>query len=167
MAQKVMTAPLAVIYYRNQVIGKMKNLRITETIRRGRVSGLGKLLPDELPALEWNGTLNAGFYSIDLVNTGITGPGSTVRNTNDVEVFVNNVLLQEEGVDLYIYKKVPGTVNPDTGVIESIEESPWAIIRGGFVDREGMDISEGQIAGRDQDFTYLTPILYDPAIFGN
>ena len=49
--QKVMTAPLAIIQINGVTVGKMKNVRITETIRRGRVSGLGVLNPSELPAL--------------------------------------------------------------------------------------------------------------------
>ena len=48
---RVMTAPLAIIKINSVTVGKMKNVRITETIRRGRVTGVGRLNPEELPAL--------------------------------------------------------------------------------------------------------------------
>ena len=43
--EKVMTAPIALIQINGVTCGKMKNVRITESIRRGRVSGLGTLTP--------------------------------------------------------------------------------------------------------------------------
>ena len=59
--KKVMTAPLAIIQINSVTVGKMKNVRITENIRRGRVTGVGRLNPDELPALEWTGSLSCSF----------------------------------------------------------------------------------------------------------
>ena len=41
--EKVMTAPLAIIQIDSVTVGKMKNVRITENIRRGRVAGIGRL----------------------------------------------------------------------------------------------------------------------------
>lgn len=39
--KRVMTAPLAIIRINSVAVGKMKNVRVTESIRRGRVVGLG------------------------------------------------------------------------------------------------------------------------------
>ena len=156
---RVMTAPIAIIKHNGNVIGKMKNVRITETLRRGRVSGLGELTPQELPALEWNGTLNAQFYLVDFRDTGVPNANPRTINAN-TEEYVDNVLLDENGVQIDIFKKVDaGTVNATTGLIESILE-PFATIESAFIDREGFDITEGQISGKDQDFTYMKPILY-------
>lgn len=161
MAQKVLTAPLALIKVGGVTVGKMRNLRITETFRRGRVSGIGELTAQEVPALEWNGTLTCGFYEIEFRNTGL--PEGIRRHAGSEEKFVDNILLQEEGVTLVIFKKVSDGVDDETGLINSTLQE-HASIRGCFIDREGMDINEGQISGHDQDFTYLNPILYDPAL---
>jgi len=155
----VMTAPLAIIIAGGQIIGKMKNIRVTENIQRGDVRGLGELLPKEKPALSWNGTLTCSFYTIDLVSTGL--PQSVHRETGVVEEFVNSLLLQENGVDIYIYKKqatVSG-IDATTGLVTEIENGDFAVIFGAFTDSQSFDISEGQISGMDQSFTYLNPIL--------
>lgn len=158
MAQKVLTAPLAVIKVGGIPVGKMKSIRVTETIRRGRVSGIGQLTPDELPALEWTGSLNCSFYNIDFSTSQI--PKSILRKMSTLQEWIDTVLLQEDGVQIDIFKKVKDTVGP-TGIIKGKLEV-YATIKGVFMDREAFDISEGQISGRDQDFTYLYPILFTP-----
>lgn len=159
MSEKVMTAPLAIIKSSNgKAIGKMKNIRVTESFRRARVSGLGELTPQELPTVEWNGTLTCQFYTIDLKKSGI--PGLINRQVKSVLDFINNVLLQEDGIDVYIYKKGAKVIDNDTHQITEIKEEDFAVIRGNFIDRQAFDISEGAISGMDQDMTYTTPILF-------
>lgn len=158
MAEKVMTAPLAIIKVGGVPIGKMKNIRVTENIQRGKTIGIGRLTPDELPALSWSGSLTCAFYTIrldkqnELLKTGL------LRNVNSLQEFVNTVLLQEDGVDIDILKKVKDHINPN-GSIEPRYEI-FGTIRGGFQTRDGFDISEGQISGRDAGFDYLNPILF-------
>ena len=153
---RVMTGPLALIKVNGIVVGKMRNIRVTETIRRGRVSGLGELTPQELAALEWNGTLTCQFYSIFFEKTGL--PGALRRDTGTLQAWIDNTLLQENGVDLVVYKKEKDIITP-TGLIQA-KLTPFATISGCFADREGFDIQESNISGKDQDFTYMTPILY-------
>ncbi len=157
MAEKVLTAPLAIIKVNGVTVGKMKNIRISETFRRGRVSGLGELTPSEVPALEWNGTLTCEFYEIKFEETGI--PTVIHRVASSIQAFVDDVLLQENGVDIVIFKKIKDFVDPAGLVVSQLREH--ATVTGAFMDREGMDIAEGQISGHNQDFTYLEPILYN------
>lgn len=158
MATKVITAPLAVIKVGGVAVGKMKTIRIQETIRRGRVSGLGALTPDELPALEWSGTLSCGFYNIEFDKSNL--PAAIVRKVNTLEEFVDTVLLQEQGVQVDIMRKVKaGNPDPITGIIPSNLEI-FASVKGCFLTREGFDIQEGQISGKDADFDYINPILF-------
>lgn len=154
---RVITAPLAIIKVGGVAVGKMRNIRITETIRRGKVIGLGNLTPDELPALEWSGSMNAGFFNIDFRLSQI--PGAIQRIAQNVTQWADTVLLQEDGVQVDIMKKVRDSVNPKTGIITSKLEV-YASIKGCFLSREGFDISEGQISGRDTDFEYTTPIIF-------
>ena len=153
----VLTAPLALIKVNGQTVGLMKNIRCTETIRRGRVSGIGELTASELAALEWNGTLTCQFYTIRFEENGI--PNAIRRKSDSLKGWVDNVLLQEEGVDITIFKKVGAGTNQTTQLIES-DLVEYATISGCFIDREAFDISEGQISGQDQDFSYIRPIIY-------
>ena len=156
MATKTLTAPLALIKVNGIAVGKMKNIRVTENIRRGRVSGIGQLTPDELPALEWSGTLNCGFYALEFKQEVIKS--ALIRNVSTVEQFVDTVLLQENGVQIDIMRKSKASQN-ENGIITSKLET-FASVKGCFLTREGFDISEGQISGRDADFEYTTPILF-------
>ena len=158
MGTRVITAPLAVIKVNGIAVGKMKSLRIQETIRRGRVSGLGALTPDELPALEWSGTLSCGFYNITFDKSQL--PKAIVRKVNTLDEFVDTVLLQADGVQVDIMrKKAASAPDPITGIIPS-ELEIFASVKGCFITREGFDIQEGQISGKDADFDYTTPILF-------
>lgn len=157
--ERVLTAPLAVIKVGGVAIGKMKNIRVTENIRRGRVTGIGRLTPSEVPAIDWSGTLTAGFYSITFNNQDQLIKKALLRNVNNLQEWVDTVLLQEEGIQIDIMKKVKDSIDPGTGIITPDYEV-FASIRGGFATKEGFDISEGQISGRDVDFEYITPILF-------
>lgn len=154
-----MTAPLAIIKVNGIAVGKMKNIRVTENIRRGRVQGIGELTPSELPALEWSGTLNAGFYSITFNNQDELIKTALLRNVNTLQEFVDTVILQEDGINIDIMKKVKDYQDPATGIIYPLLEV-FASIKGAFSTKEGFDISEGQISGRDVDFEYITPVLF-------
>lgn len=167
---QVLTGALAIIKINGRPIGKMKGVRVTENINRGRVSGLGELTPKELPALQWSGTISCSFYSIEFIKDGVAGvenAHSTVagasqgitREANSVAEWVEHVLLQEEGVDLDIYKKVQDAVDPTTGLLRSNNPKPFAKIEGMFLDRESFDINENSISGKDQEFTYKNPII--------
>jgi len=159
MATKTMTAPLAVIKVNGIAIGKMKNIRVNESIQRGNVQGIGELTPQELPALKWDGTLNAGFYSITFNNQDALIKNALLRNVNNLQNFVDTVLLQENGIQIDIMKKVKDYQDPATGIIYPKFEL-FASVRGAFATKESFDISEGQISGRDVDFEYITPILF-------
>lgn len=157
MAQKVLTAPLAIIKVDGVAIGKMKNIRIQENFRRGRVIGLGSLAADELPPLEWTGTLSCSFYNISFDKSQL--PGAIVRKVNTIDEFVDTVLLQENGIQVDIMRKGAVATDPVTGIISSSLEV-FASIKGAFITREGFDIQEGQISGKDADFDYTTPIFF-------
>lgn len=156
-----MTAPLAIIQINSVTVGKMKNVRITESIRRGRVTGLGTLTPSELPALEWQGSLTCSSYTINFNLLANISKKGTFRNANSLEEWANALLLQEDGLEIAILRKVKdGEIDTETGVVKSKYET-FAKVSGAFATREGFDIQEGQISGRDTEFEYTTPILYN------
>jgi len=154
MAKRTLSAPLAIVKVTGTdgalvTIGKMKSLRATESFTRGRVVGLGEITPDELPVLGWNGTVNVGQYAITL-NTGILN--SINRNFSTPADFVKNLLFNE-GIQIDLLKKVKQTDGTFT-------EETVASIVDAHLTSEGLEVSEGQIGGRDAAFEYKTPILY-------
>lgn len=162
--EKVMTAPLAVIQINSVTVGKMKNVRITENIRRGRVAGVGRLNATELPALEWQGTLSCSSYTINFNLLANKLKKGTFRNAGGLEAWANALLLQEDGLEISILRKVKdGEIDADTGLVSTQYET-FAKVTGAFVTREGFDLQEGQISGRDTDFEYLEPILYNDVV---
>ncbi len=161
---RIMTAPLAIIQINGVTVGKMKNVRITESIRRGRVTGLGALTPSELPALEWQGSLSCSSYTINFNLLANVSKKGTFRNTNTLNEWINAILLQEDGLEIAILRKVKdGAIDSETGLVKTKYET-FAKVMGAFASREGFDIQEGQISGRDTEFEYTTPILYNTAV---
>nr|DAF04897.1 MAG TPA: hypothetical protein [Herelleviridae sp.] len=162
--QKVMTAPLAIIQINSVTVGKMKNVRITENIRRGRVAGVGQLNPSELPALEWQGQMSCSSYTINFNLLANKLKKGTFRNAGSLESWANAILLQEDGLEIALLRKVKdGEIDADTGLVATKYEN-FAKVNGAFATREGFDLQEGQISGRDTDFEYLEPILYDNVV---
>ena len=161
---RVMTAPLAIIKINSVTVGKMKNVRITETIRRGRVTGVGRLNPEELPALEWSGSLSCSSYTINVNLLAHVSKLGTFRNAATVEEWANAILLQEAGLEISILRKVKdGEIDTETGLVKTKYET-FAKVNAAFATREGFDVQEGQISGRDTDFEYLEPILYNDVV---
>lgn len=162
--QRVFTAPLAVIQINSVTVGKMKNVRITENIRRGRVTGMGRLNPEELPALEWTGSLTCSSYTINFNLLANKMKKGTFRNAGTIEEWANAILMQEDGLEIAILRKVKdGEIDLETGLVKTKYET-FAKIAGAFATREGFDVQEGQISGRDTEFEYTDPILYNDIV---
>lgn len=155
--EPVITAPLAIIKCRGRAIGKMRGINVNENHRLGRVGGIGQLHPDELPVLEWNGSVSCDFYNIDFRKSQV--PGVTNRVANTIEEWADNLMLTTEGVDLDIYRKVDSGRQTASG-LKIGDLSLYATVRGLILESEGFDLNEGQVSGRKQSFQYLKPILY-------
>ena len=158
--QKVYTAPLAIIQVNGVTIGKMRNVRLQEQIRRGRVTGLGVLNPSELPALEWSGSLTCSSYTINfnrLMNKVVAG---TFRGAATVDEWGNAILLQEAGLEIAVLRKVKDGDIDENGIVKTKYET-FAKVNAAFANRESFDLQEGQISGRDTEFEYLEPVLYN------
>lgn len=153
----VITGAIAYIKVGGVVIGKMKSIRINETIQRGNVQGLGSLVPDEKPPLSWAGTLSCDAYTIDF--SKCTLPQGITRNLQSVQEWQDSLTLQEQGVVVEIYQRIPVAGQPQIGLIAGTEK-PFCQINQLYIDSQAFDISEGQISGTQTSFNYLTPVIY-------
>lgn len=150
-----LSAPLAIIKVGGRAIGKMKTIRCTETMRLAPVGGIGQLRKDELKVVDWAGHLNCSSFLVDLSLAVI--PGSLNRRVQNVTDWENNILLQENGVQIDIMRKVAAVGGGGLSLTQLVVV---ASITGCFISREGWDITNGQVSGRDCDFEYLTPIIF-------
>lgn len=161
---KVLTGAIALISVGGQTIGKMKSVRVQESIRRMPVRGIGTILPSEQAVTEWEGTLSCEFMEVDFKKTGITDairrvfPNIASQVLNQETSFEDQLVLDAEGVQVDIFKKVSDVVDA-TGIIKPKLE-PYATVYNCLIESDSFDISEGSIAGHSQSFKYLTPITY-------
>jgi hypothetical protein len=166
---RVLTAPLAIIKVNGIPIGKMKNISVSENIRRAKVVGLGSLVPDELPVVEWSGTLSCELMTIDFKKSQIPG---AINRIGSIEDFTNNLVLAEDGVDITIMRrakdplqddnKFPNVSNDPNFIQRQIKGKlvEFATVRSAFITREGFNISEGSISSRNTEFEMKNPVLF-------
>lgn len=170
---KVFTGALAIIKIQGTPVGYMRNLRITEDTRRQPVRGLGTILPQEAPVVEWMGRLTCSFFEINYKESGLknairrdVGVGniaSQIATGLNVSNFEDNLVLDSNGIDLDIYKKIEdvGSPDPTTGLIIPSTEV-YAKITRCFIESDNINVDDGGISGRDQSFIYLDPIVFNP-----
>ena len=154
---RVMTAPLAIIKIKGETVGKIKNIRVQEQYQRGSVRGLGSLLEKERPVLAVSCTFTADAYVISTKKLGTVDNPFILRGVNTTEEFVNTVLMQDNGVDIYIMKKNSKVI--EDGIVKEAGEESFFVIQSAFLESQSFDVQEGQIAGQSVSGSYLTPIL--------
>jgi hypothetical protein len=157
MADNVMHGALAIVRKNGTAVGRMKNVSWTEDFRREEVRGIGSVLVQEAPVTAHSATLTAEFYEVDFSKTGI--PDAIRRDVQTNQEFEDNLLLNHDGVQLDIFKKVEDAIDPDTG-LRRAKAQPYAVIKRLLIQSEGGNITEQQIAGHNQSFKYLDPVIY-------
>lgn len=161
----VLTGAIAIIKVNGDAIGKMSNVTIRDDISRIPVRGLSTIIPLEAPVVAWEGTISCDFYEIDFGKSEIK---KAYRRDVDLafsdvlgsgeESFEDQLVLDPDGVTVELYKKVSDVVDPNTGLIRP-REQPYATVGKVLITGENITIPEGQVAGRNQSFMYLSPIL--------
>ena len=160
----VLTGAIALIKVQGEVIGKMKSVRCQEQIRRQPVRGLGTVIPSEQAVTEWEGTLSCEFMEIEFQKTGIKNairrifPNIASQVLTGETSFEDQLVLDVEGVQIDIFKKVTDVINPDGTIKPKLR--PYAIVQRCLIESDSFDISEGSIAGHSQSFKYMTPLTY-------
>lgn len=160
----VLTGAIALIKVEGEVIGKMKSVRCQEQIRRQPVRGIGTIIPSEQAVTEWEGTLSCEFMEIEFQKTGIKNairrifPNIASQALMGETSFEDQLVLDVDGVQIDIFKKVTDVINPDGTIKPKLK--PYAIVKKCLIESDSFDISEGSIAGHSQSFKYMTPLTY-------
>lgn len=159
MAEKVLTAPLAVIMINNKKVGKIRNLTFTENITRGEVQGLGSPSLQEVPVIAVRCQFQAGSYAISLKQLGTVMDPFIPQGITTAEQLLNTLLLGETPVSIHIYKKTAGTISNEGVVVSEGALERIGIATDCYLDSRSFEISEGNIAGKNITGRYLTPIF--------
>lgn len=157
--KKTLTAPLAIIEIAGKAVGKIRNLRIQEQVQRGSVRGLGELLDVEKPIVGMQCTFNCSYALVELKKMGTIDHPFLVRGVESSQQFVDTLLLQDQGVNIHVYRRVPKTTS-DSGVVTETGRDKVGVIYNAYMNSNSIDISDGQIAMSDLSGEYLTPILF-------
>lgn len=160
---RVFTGAIALIKVNGQVVGKMRSVRVQENIQRTEVRGLGTIIPDEVPATTWAGTLTCDQISISFINGGI--PGGINRNfknavsqvLNGAASFEDQLVLDDQGVQVDLFKKVSDVIDSN-GIIKPTL-IPFVSVKQCFIDSDSLEVAEGGLAGHNQSYRYIQPIL--------
>jgi len=159
MSTQTVSGPIALIKVDGVTIGKIRDIRATETYARAEVRGIGNLQSVEVPILSHSGTFSVDSFLVDLNSSGIRKLLN--RDVTSPEQFINTLLLgNEKGIDIYIYKKIPITIDNATGLVTDVGEQAIAILRRCFLDSMNFNISEGQLSSQSQSGRFLDPIIF-------
>jgi hypothetical protein len=155
---KTLTAPLAIIKIGGVAVGKLKTVRISENFTRLPVKGIGVLTASEVPVTAIDCTFTASSYFINLGLLGtIDNPFIRRGVGQSLQDFINTILLQDTGVDIYLYRKIASTVT--NNIVTATDEQLIGVLRNAFLNSQNFDITENQISGSDLNGIYLEPIL--------
>jgi enhancing lycopene biosynthesis protein 2 len=158
MSTQTITGPIALVKINGITIGKIKDIRATETYSRGEVRGIGNLQAQEVPILSHSGTFSIESFLVDLNSQGVKELLN--REVISLEQFINSITMNEQGIDIFIYKKVPKTIDPTSKLVTAIDEQPIGVLRRCFLDNVSFNISEGQVSSHSQSGRFLDPILF-------
>lgn len=153
----VFTAALAIIEIGGISVGKIKSLQFTENVQRGEVQGIGSLSLAEVPAISIRCSFTADSYAIDFSKLGTVPDPFWPTSAKTAAEFANTILLNEKGVNLHIYSKIPKTTSA-SGIVTDISRYKMGVVSECFLDSRVFSIQEAQVSGKNITGRYLEPM---------
>ena len=168
--KRILTGSIAILKVNNVVIGKCRDIRINETYRRVPVSqGIGHIYDDELAVVKFQGSVTVDFFEISFNASGFTDAlkrslfsgsnmASNIATGNAAPNFEDQLVLDDVGIAMDIYKKISDIQYSGTGLIIP-NKGLYCSISHLFIEGDSINISDGGISGRNQTFGYLSPVV--------
>jgi len=153
----VFTAALAIIEIGGVSVGKIKSLQFTENVQRGEVQGIGSLTLAEVPPISVRCSFTADSYAIDFSKLGTVPDPFWPTSAKTAQEFANTILLNEKGVNLHLYSKIP-KVTSDSGIVTDISKFKIGVVADCFLDSRVFSIQEAQVSGKNITGRYLEPM---------
>ena len=160
----VMTGNLAFVYagtpgQQLNLIAKATGITLTETFIRGRVRGLGNPLPQEVPLLQWEGAGTMTLFLQDFYRENRL-PGIVNREVSNNQQFREQIVLRspQSGLLLAINRLTVDEASVGSGTLTGTQRH-WAVVRGIFLEGEGIVLQQNETGGQNLNFVYIQPVL--------
>lgn len=131
-------------------IGRAMGMNVSETYAVRPIYGIGAMVPQELPILQWSGQLSLSLFAIpstDNILNQFSKKGTVLQ-------LINNLLFSE-GVDIVISRRIKGADNTTEDFADV------ASVNGCVCQNESFSIQEGNIVERSGSFIFASPIVYN------
>lgn len=153
----VFTSPKAYIKIDNQVAGFVRNLQFAENITRANVQGLGSLLNQEVPAVQYQCTWTVDQFFIDFKQPVMEG---MMHRLGSVKSIVDTLILGELGFAIAIYSKTIQSQDSTTKMVTAVDPTGQAMcmLNPCFVNNQNFSLQEAGIAGYSISGIYLYPV---------
>jgi hypothetical protein len=165
-SNRVLSAPLAIIYLDGTPIGKMRDIQLNEQYTRANVTELGNIYNVEVPIVGTNFTFTASASVIDLRRIGDVKNGLVV-DINDTEEVAKALILGELGCTLEVYRLVKtdkkqlaldSKYDPAaTNLAANSQPELLVKVQNCFIESRSFQLSDGQVATQQISGRYLTP----------
>ena len=150
----VTTGAIALIRINGKIIGHAKDISVDQNVTRGRVKGIGRVTPRELPGLEWAGSATVGYYLIDY-----RSPAAMESTDGSVENYVNRLLLDTTGFTFDLFKKEGDLPSDLADPVEAAYE-PFCSVHGVHIKGSRFQIQENAIGSENKTFDFLHPVVF-------
>ncbi len=151
-----LTGPAAVAIVNDVVVAAMKDFRLQTDINRPRVDALGTGMAIEHPYVSQSHRLDCSFTEASFNTSGI--PGALKRYALTAQSFEDQLVLDEKGIQVDLFRHISDLVDPDTNMIKA-KRVPYATIIDAFLLTDGVSLSTSSIANRTQSFVFIKPVL--------
>jgi hypothetical protein len=168
---RVITGAVAIVKVKGVVVARMKDFRYQETLRRLRVGGIGTIMASEKPVVEFDASLTCDFMAVDMESSGI--PGAIKRDFDSARSqvatggasFEDNMVLNLGSVVIDCFEKIGDGMDSNGNIIPKLKLI--GTIQDCLIEGDSFSVGEAQLAGRNQSFTCLTPLVAPKSIKNN
>lgn len=153
----VFTAPKAYIKINNEIAGFVRNLTFQENVGRSNVQGLGSLVLQEVPAVNYQCTWTVDQFFISFKTPVVEG---MIHRLGSVKEILDTLVFSEVGFAIAIYEKMIQSQDTSRKMVTEVDKTGQtiALLNPCFVNNQSFSLAEGGVAGYNVSGIYLNPI---------
>lgn len=158
MANKVYSAPNAVIYIDGKKAGYVNNMSWSENYSRTPIRGLGSLWDQEVPNTAAGGTWTVSQFFLSFDSPGMK---SLMNRTNSTaETLLNTLSLGEFPFTIAAYSKTVVATDQENRLVTEIDNTGERkfLLKECYVDGQNFSLADGGVASANTNGRYLQPM---------
>lgn len=158
MANKVFSAPNAVVYIDGKKAGYINNISWTENYNRASVKGLGSTFDQEVPVVGAAGTFTISQFFLSFDSPGL----KSLMNRTGVtaETLLNTLSLGEFPFTIAMYAKTVVSKDDSGRIVTEIDQTGDRkfLLKDCFVDSQGFSLAENGVSTVNTTGRYIKPM---------